>query len=356
MMDQQKAQFPILRNFDEALSTSASEDEETFGPSGAAGNNYTATWGPWGPEDEEDNVRSPWPSQELLWTPAMAETNSISPPSPRSPKRWADIVPSDPADQWDGSANQRPAAQAEPISSVSNTDGIVMVPCMWVMGMPQIVNYQAPPQHVLISSVNPSPVTTMTTPRHVKGGVERMHPVQVNAFSGKTQQISSKDHAVLPIPCDEGTTVMMRHLPRDFTRDGFLEVLDSEGFSGAYNFIYLPMDFQNHLSFGYLFVNFVSHKEANRSLIHFDSYLLLHEDKEITMEARWSGPQQGLAAHIERFRNSPVMHAGVADKYKPAVFSQGERIEFPAPTKRIRKPRLRHHSHVGEETGGFDGQ
>ena len=31
----------------------------------------------------------------------------------------------------------------------------------------------------------------------------------------------------------------------------------------------------------------------------------------------WSHPYQGLDAHIERYRNSPVMHEDVPDEYKP---------------------------------------
>jgi hypothetical protein len=31
-------------------------------------------------------------------------------------------------------------------------------------------------------------------------------------------------------------------------------------------------------------------------------------------EVRWSGPHQGLEAHVERYRNSPVMHKSVPDE------------------------------------------
>merc|ERR1719367_2096902 len=40
------------------------------------------------------------------------------------------------------------------------------------------------------------------------------------------------------------TTVMLRNLPLDHTRDMLLHLLDTKGFAGMYDFIYLPMDFK----------------------------------------------------------------------------------------------------------------
>ena len=36
------------------------------------------------------------------------------------------------------------------------------------------------------------------------------------------------------------TTVMLRKLPHDFTRDRLLTWLDTEGFGGNYDLVYLP--------------------------------------------------------------------------------------------------------------------
>jgi len=59
---------------------------------------------------------------------------------------------------------------------------------------------------------------------------------------------------------------------------------------------------------------------------------------------------QGLPAHIDRYRNSPVMHESVEDEYKPAVFSPGtgDRAVFPPPTKKLRVPRIRRPGADGE--------
>ena len=36
-------------------------------------------------------------------------------------------------------------------------------------------------------------------------------------------------------------------------------------------------------------------------------------------QVSWSGPHQGQAAHVERYRSSPIMHSSVPDECKPIV-------------------------------------
>merc|ERR1719491_988122 len=54
------------------------------------------------------------------------------------------------------------------------------------------------------------------------------------------------------------TTVMIRNMPNNYTRDMLLELVDEMGFAGTYDFAYLPIDFQSQAGLGYAFVNFVS--------------------------------------------------------------------------------------------------
>lgn len=137
------------------------------------------------------------------------------------------------------------------------------------------------------------------------------------------------------------TTVMLRNLPLNYTRTMLLDMLDKEGFSGRYDFAYLPTDFQKWAGFGYAFVNFATHEEAKRAQDHFQGFDRWKVPTQKKCEVTWSSPYQGLKAHIERYRNSPVMHARVPDECKPVVFSEGRRYAFPAPTKKIKAPHLR---------------
>jgi len=66
------------------------------------------------------------------------------------------------------------------------------------------------------------------------------------------------------------------------------------------------------------------------------------EEATSLCEVSWGNPLQGYGAHIYRYRNSPVMHKDVPEEFKPVAFVNGIRIKFPAPTKRIRPPRLKH--------------
>ena len=51
--------------------------------------------------------------------------------------------------------------------------------------------------------------------------------------------------------------MMLRNLPNNYTRDMFLSLLDEEGLSELYDFVYLPMDFCRDANLGYAFVNLV---------------------------------------------------------------------------------------------------
>jgi len=134
---------------------------------------------------------------------------------------------------------------------------------------------------------------------------------------------------------------MLRNMPNNYSRAMLLDLLDSEGFAGQYDFLYLPMDFHSRASLGYAFINFVSSAAGAAFWKIFDGYSKWVIPSRKVSGVSWSGPHQGLEAHVERYRNSPVMSSAVPDEYKPVLFLEGARIPFPAPTRRIRAPRLR---------------
>jgi len=137
------------------------------------------------------------------------------------------------------------------------------------------------------------------------------------------------------------TTVMWRNLPNNYTRDGLLELVDELGFEGAFDFFYSPIDFTSNALVGYAFVNFVSTAEADRFYNQLHGFTQWTLKSEKVSEVTWSHPLQGLAGHIDRYRNSPVMHADVSDENKPVLMQDGKRIVFPEPTKKIRAPHLK---------------
>jgi len=138
----------------------------------------------------------------------------------------------------------------------------------------------------------------------------------------------------------EKTTIILRNLPTEYTRAKLLEWLDAEGFGGQYDFLYMPVNFETDMCFGYSFINLVSHSSACRALERFGGQIIPGVS-DAECGAAWSEPYQGFATYVERYRNSPVMHKSVPDEHRPVLFASGIRYPFPAPTRRLKTPRAR---------------
>jgi len=168
---------------------------------------------------------------------------------------------------------------------------------------------------------------------HESDGEGRGHPPR----SSGTEQTSEK------------TTVLLRSLPNDFTRAELVELLEDEGFDGTFDFVYLPIDFASEACLGYAFVNFRCPSDARRCWEIFCGLIDWGRPCEKACEVMWAEPCQGLEAHVERYRSSPVMHSSVPDEWKPAIFHDGVRVPFPPPTKSISAPKLRRRKAAKEQ-------
>lgn len=139
--------------------------------------------------------------------------------------------------------------------------------------------------------------------------------------------------------CDIRTTLIVRNLPVGCTHNELHRILDEVGLAGLYNFIYIPFDFKKSALLRYGFVNFEQHEHAVKAMAVLDGFDGWGSEK--SCEVDWGSAQQSLHANIERYRNSPLMHSGVPDEYKPVLFKRGVRIAFPAPTKAVKPMKLR---------------
>jgi len=131
----------------------------------------------------------------------------------------------------------------------------------------------------------------------------------------------------------------LTNLKFSFTRDMLTAILDAEGFNGLYDFVHVPVNFQDMTNLSYALVNLVDNAAARRGLQHLDALRLTASH---SCSASWSTPSQGLEAHVERYRNSPMMHESVPAQHRPALYRSGREIAFPPATKHIRAPRIRH--------------
>jgi hypothetical protein len=134
---------------------------------------------------------------------------------------------------------------------------------------------------------------------------------------------------------------MLRNIPKVFTRQKLTVLMDEQGFMGCYDFVHVPLNLQSHgtESVGYALVNMVSHQHGKKFLQHFNRYEF---QTGKFCEASWSSTCQGLASHVEKYRNSAVMHESVPAEHKPAVYQFGHWVPFSEPTRSIRAPRVRH--------------
>lgn len=145
----------------------------------------------------------------------------------------------------------------------------------------------------------------------------------------------------------ERTTLMLRNLPNNYTRDLVIELLDEQGFAEKYNFLYFPVDFQTGCGLGFAFVNLITHADACLMKDTLDGFRKWAIPSSKVCTVGWSGnDQQGLAANVERYRNSSVMHKSVPDMSKPVIFKGGVRMKFPCSTKKLWPPSSQHGSRV----------
>jgi len=170
---------------------------------------------------------------------------------------------------------------------------------------------------------------------------KNIRPPRFKTLAAKIAREDERTVSDMLLPSVKRSSVMMRNIPSEFTRDILVELLDAQGFAGCYDLVYLPMDFHTENALGYAFISLSTPDAAERLRNHFEGFAAWPVESDRVCSSSWSDID-GLQAHVERYRNSNVQHASVPDKFKPALYNKdGERIEFPAPTKSIRPPRFK---------------
>merc|ERR1712112_580386 len=76
------------------------------------------------------------------------------------------------------------------------------------------------------------------------------------------------------------TTMMVRNLPPRYVQDRFIALLDSYGFDGTYDFVYVPHAASNkNKNKGYAFVNFLNAEYAKRLREVWDLQCIFHAEQ-----------------------------------------------------------------------------
>ena len=126
----------------------------------------------------------------------------------------------------------------------------------------------------------------------------------------------------------EWTTVMLRNLPNKYTANMLIELLNNQGFSGMYDYVYLPIDFRNQCNLGYAFVNFqrdCNAQDCKHKLLNFSDWTFKSGK---CLETRYAFVQ-GFKSNVERYRKSYISSQDVPENCKPLVFdANGHRVDI----------------------------
>eukprot|EP00928_Gymnodinium_smaydae_P066868 TRINITY_DN4983_c0_g1_i1.p1 TRINITY_DN4983_c0_g1~~TRINITY_DN4983_c0_g1_i1.p1 ORF type:complete len:462 (-),score=51.51 TRINITY_DN4983_c0_g1_i1:276-1661(-) len=131
---------------------------------------------------------------------------------------------------------------------------------------------------------------------------------------------------------DKRTSVMLMNIPFGYTSSKLISTLDSQGFAGLYDFLYVPMNFQARASRGCALVNLLDPFIAKRFMTAFEGFSGWSTKSRNVCRTHWARQYQGLQANVDHYRNASVMCKSVPHEYKPRLFKNGTEIMFPAPT------------------------
>jgi len=166
------------------------------------------------------------------------------------------------------------------------------------------------------------------------------------------EQTRTCDHGIVPKAApglskdptptlERRTTILMKNLPHSFTREELTRTLDDSGLAGCYNFVYVPRSFRTMACMCYAFINMCSPELALRCFDVFQGFKNWSVESDNICEVVWCDKFQGLEQHVKRYRNSPLMHPKVPEKFKPMLYEGGIRVPFPPPTQALKQPRMR---------------
>lgn len=96
------------------------------------------------------------------------------------------------------------------------------------------------------------------------------------------------------------TTAMTRNIPNKYTPEELLGEFASKGFLGTFDFLYLPMDFNNRVNLGYCFINFESTEMLENFIAVFSGQQLRRYTTQKIIEV-YSAKTQGFKSNCVKF-------------------------------------------------------
>lgn len=135
------------------------------------------------------------------------------------------------------------------------------------------------------------------------------------------------------VPEERRTTVMLRGIPKEYTRDDILRLLQKHDFDEI-NFLYVFMCMKAGGNAGYCFINFRFPHDAQAFKSSFTGHVFSVADnstkpRQKLAQVVWRQPIQGFASHFDQYKSSSVTHAYAPPSFRPTLIRNGEVVEFP---------------------------
>jgi hypothetical protein len=124
------------------------------------------------------------------------------------------------------------------------------------------------------------------------------------------------------VSADRPTTVMIHNIPSRYSQSDLMNDLNASGFSGTFDFLYIPIDGNTLGSLGYAFVNFIDPASAAHCMASFQNYpFKRHQRRRPGKVARVSiAHLQGLDMNLRQYENTAV-NLPSANRRRPIVMA-----------------------------------
>lgn len=132
--------------------------------------------------------------------------------------------------------------------------------------------------------------------------------------------------------CVAPTTLMLGNLPTALLQEDLIEILDKEGFSGFYDFLYLPSEPDLGRSLGYAIVNLTRHEYGLALSAAMHGRTSWCGSSTSGCKVSWSLSPQGLPELLKHYRNHSACQESVPVDMRPTYFSGGWPRPFPEET------------------------
>ena len=148
------------------------------------------------------------------------------------------------------------------------------------------------------------------------------------------------------------TSMVLRNIPKSFTRSMLCDLLDTHRCLEEVDFLYLPIRHKDGRCLGYAFINFTTSAAALSFRGHFHHMQLpcsLGSCMEETSLRAGAGPAVALVVHantqmknlrelLAKYTDSPILHPFVPEWLKPIALEKGRQVPFPSPSRLVEPP------------------